>query len=197
VAQTILTGPLIAKRHGQRLVLTEIRGIFGGVNGAERFNFRWPLPHVAGSPVRRVLSASLASIRSSVPPYFVGLECPYKLTLNLIDLPCSPAILRLGTGGTKPGSISAHLPQRTRSFCLSLFKRGSTTSITFISGPFCRSLDSGLQPPCLRFVVSVTVHHATLGTRLLAQLCRGSPSQATGFQMLARRNSKKKRADLW
>jgi hypothetical protein len=31
----------------------------------------------------------------------------------------------------------------------------------------------GLQPPCLRFAVAVAGHHARLGTRLLARLCRG------------------------
>ena len=42
-----------------------------------------------------------------------------------------------------------------------------------ISGLFSRSLHSGLQPPCLRFAVAVAGHHARLGTRLLARLCRG------------------------
>ena len=32
---------------------------------------------------------------------------------------------------------------------------------------------SGLQPPCLRFAVAVTGHHARLGSRLLARLYRG------------------------
>jgi len=32
---------------------------------------------------------------------------------------------------------------------------------------------SGLQPPCLRFAMAVTGHHARLGTRLRARLCRG------------------------
>jgi len=40
----------------------------------EQFNFRWPLPHVAGSPGRRVLPASLTAARSSDPPCFVGLS---------------------------------------------------------------------------------------------------------------------------
>ena len=31
---------------------------------------------------------------------------------------------------------------------------------------------SGLQPPCPRFAVAVAGHHARLGTRLLARLCR-------------------------
>jgi len=32
---------------------------------------------------------------------------------------------------------------------------------------------SGLQPPCLRFAMAVARHHARLGTRLRARLCRG------------------------
>src|SRR5215470_17882963 len=40
----------------------------------EQFNFRWPLPHVVGSPDRGVLSASLTSVRSSGRPRFVGLS---------------------------------------------------------------------------------------------------------------------------
>src|ERR1700681_4271566 len=32
---------------------------------------------------------------------------------------------------------------------------------------------SGLHPPCLRFAMAVTGHHARLGTRLLATLYRG------------------------
>src|SRR6201987_5580592 len=42
-----------------------------------------------------------------------------------------------------------------------------------ISGLFSRSLHSGLQPPCLRFVTAVTGRHARLDSRLLARLCRG------------------------
>ena len=32
---------------------------------------------------------------------------------------------------------------------------------------------SGLPPPCLRFAMAVAEHHARLGTRLRAKLCRG------------------------
>ncbi len=32
---------------------------------------------------------------------------------------------------------------------------------------------SGLQPPGLRFAMAVTGHHARLGSRLRARLCRG------------------------
>ena len=111
-----------------------------------------------------------------------------QVTLNLMDLPCSPAILCLHTSGTNPGSISAHLPLRARRFCLPLFMRGSTTSITFISGLFCRSLDSGLQPPCLRFAVTVANHHARLGTQLLAKLCCDRHLRRLDFRCFARRN---------
>src|SRR5215813_14200770 len=38
---------------------------------------------------------------------------------------------------------------------------------------YFRSLYSGLKPPCLRFAVAVTGHHARLGPRLLARLYRG------------------------
>ena len=40
----------------------------------EQVNFCWPLPHVAGSPVLRVLSASLTSVRSSSRPHLTGLS---------------------------------------------------------------------------------------------------------------------------
>ena len=40
---------------------------------------------------------------------------------------------------------------------------------------------SGLQPPCLRFAMAVTGHHARLGTRLLARLCRGRHSRRLGY----------------
>ena len=40
-------------------------------------------------------------------------------------------------------------------------------------GHFPVHCHSGLQPPCLRFAVAVTGHHARLGTRLLARLYRG------------------------
>src|ERR1019366_2163258 len=39
----------------------------------EHFDFRWPLPHVVGSPHRRVLSASLTACEPSDRPRFIGL----------------------------------------------------------------------------------------------------------------------------
>ena len=54
-------------------------------------------------------------IRSSSPCRLVG---PYKLRLNLTDLPCSHELLWSHAGGTNPGSISGHLPFRIQRFCL-------------------------------------------------------------------------------
>ena len=42
----------------------------------------------------------------------------------------------------------------------------------------------GLPPPCLRFAVTVTGHHARLGTRLLAKLCRGRHFRRLNFMRL-------------
>ena len=50
----------------------------------------------------------------------------------------------------------------------------SATSITIDFGaifPFTVVL--ACKPPCLRFAMAVTGHHARLGTRLRARLCRG------------------------
>ena len=51
---------------------------------------------------------------------------------------------------------------------------------------------SGLHPPCLRFAVAVTGHHARLGTRLRAKLCRGhyfKRLNSTSFQGTTPRGS--------
>src|SRR5271165_2820603 len=71
----------------------------------EQFIFCWPLPHVAGSPGRRVLSASLTSARPSDIPRLTGLSGPTGLRLSLMDLPCSHEILWLHASGTNPGSL--------------------------------------------------------------------------------------------
>jgi hypothetical protein len=55
----------------------------------EQFNYRLPLPHVAGSSVLGVRPVSLTSIRSSDPSHLVGLAGPTSLRLNRMDLPCS------------------------------------------------------------------------------------------------------------
>ena len=69
-------------------------------------------------------------------------------------------------------------PQTARvvAACNSAFpfeRQGRLLRSRSISGPYSRSLRSGLQPPCLRFAVAVTGRHARLGSRLLARLCRG------------------------
>src|ERR1700730_9496789 len=71
----------------------------------EQFIFCWPLPHVAGSPDRGVLSASLTSTRPSDLPRLASLSGPTGFRLNLMDLPCSHGILWLHAGGTNPGSF--------------------------------------------------------------------------------------------
>jgi hypothetical protein len=48
-------------------------------------------------------------------------------------------------------------------------------------------LRSGLQPPCLRFVM-LTSHYARLGTRLRARLCRGRHRRRLNFHEPSRRN---------
>ena len=99
-----------------------IEGRILPLNGAhvavERLPFRWPLPHVVGSPDRGVLSASLTSAWSSGPPRLVGLSDPTSLRLNLTDLPCSHEIRRLHASGTNPGSTAGHLPSRILRFRL-------------------------------------------------------------------------------
>ena len=64
------------------------------------------LPLVAGSPVLRVLSVSMTSIRSSGLPHLRGLSGPTNFRLNRMDLPCSRQRLWLHAGGTNPGRIS-------------------------------------------------------------------------------------------
>src|ERR1700737_3937407 len=68
--------------HGQ-LIFSLNRRPCLPLNGAhvaqEQFNYRWPLPHVAGFPDRRVLSVSLTSTRSSDPSHLFGLAGPTGL----------------------------------------------------------------------------------------------------------------------
>jgi len=46
-----------------------------------------------------------------------------------------------------------------------------------------------LQPPCLRFAMTVTSHHARLGKQLLVKLYRCCHLRTGEFHALARRNS--------
>ena len=132
-----------------------IEGRILPLNGAhfshEQFNFRWPLPRVAGSPDRRVVSASLTAVRSSLPYGLVG---PYKLHLNLTALPCSHEVLWSHAGGTNPGSISGHSLCRIQRFRLPHRGIGSATSITIDFGAiFSFTAVLACKPPGLRFAV--------------------------------------------
>ena len=79
---------------------------------------------------------------------------------------------------------------RISGFCLPLGVIGSATptrsdigaNIPFTFVPAC-------TPPCLRFAVTVTGHHARLGTRLLARLYRGSHPRPPNFMRFPRRNT--------
>src|ERR1700681_1299407 len=147
--------------------------LYGAHVSIERLTFRWPLPHVAGSPDRRVLSASLTAARSSGLPRLVRLVGPYKSCLNRTALPCSHELLRLHASGTNPGSIPGHSPCRILGFCLPRREIGSATSSTFDFGAICPFTD---VPVCNLPVYASQCrgsHHARLGTRLRARLCRG------------------------
>jgi hypothetical protein len=128
---------------------------------------------VAGSPVLGVLSVSLTSTRSSGLPHLAGLSGPTNFRLNRMDLPCSRRSLWLHAGGTNPGSTASHSQCATCDSAFPIAGQGRLLRSRSISGLFSRSLYSGLQPPCLRFAVAVTGHHARLGSRLLARLYRG------------------------
>src|SRR5262250_1352573 len=116
----------------------------------------------------------LTSTRTSGLPHLAGLSGPTNFRLNRMDLPCSRRSLWLHAGGTNPGSTASH--SQCCATCDSAFPiagQGRLLRSRSISGLFSRSLYSGLQPPCLRFAVAVTGHHARLGSRLLARLYRG------------------------
>ena len=63
---------------------------------------------------------------------------------------------------THPGILSSPLSDRVDCFNHDRFRGYDTVHFR-----------SGLLPSCLRFAVYVTGHHARLGTRLSARLCRG------------------------
>jgi len=116
-----------------RCIEGRILPLYGAHVAVERLTFRWPLPHVAGSPDRGVLPASLTSTRSSGRPHLVGLSDPTSLRLNLLDLPCSHRTLRLHAGGTNPGSTPECSPCRILGFCLPLsgIRSAAPTTIDF------------------------------------------------------------------
>jgi len=124
-------------------------------------------PHstTSQSDFRRVL-------RSSLPCRLVG---PYKLvTLELVGSPLFPWIPLVACWRYEPRkhpwilalSHPAFLPSPLGDK-VGYFHHGR------FRGYFAVHCCSGLQPPCLRFAMAVAGHHARLGTRLRARLCRG------------------------
>src|ERR1700756_82624 len=84
----------------------------------EQFIFCWPLPHVAGSPDRGVLSASLTSTRPSDLPRLASLSGPTDFRLNLMDLPCSHEIPLGACRRYEPRKPPGRSPCRAREYCL-------------------------------------------------------------------------------
>ncbi len=83
---------------------------------------------------------------------------------------------------------------RVPGFCLPLGITGSATPTDFDFGantPF--TFVPACTPPCLRFAVTVTGHHARLGTRLLAKLYRGDHPRPPNFMRFPRRNTPESR----
>ena len=83
---------------------------------------------------------------------------------------------------------------RISGFCLPLGIIGSAAPTDYDFGaniPF--TFIPACTPPCLRFAVTVTGHHARLGTRLLARLYRGSHPRPPNFMRFPRRNALKSR----
>jgi hypothetical protein len=116
----------------------------------------------------------MTSTRSSDPSHLFGLAGPTGLHLNRMDLPCSRCFLWLHAGGYEPRQHLRPLAiARADDSAFPFTGQGRLLRSRSISGLFSRSLHSGLQPPCLRFAVAVAGHHARLGSRLLARLCRG------------------------
>ena len=142
---------------------------------------------LAASPCSR-LSRPRSTISQSDFRQVIGssspcrLVQPYKLRLALTDLPCSHETLRRHAGGTNPGSTPSPLPIRDPRFCLPRRGIGSAASTT---------IDFGANPPftCVpAYPLPVyasqcpfPVHHARLGTRLLAKLYRGRHLRRLNF----------------
>jgi len=124
----------------------------------------------------------MTSTRSSGLPHLVGLSGPTNLRLNRMDLPCSQCIPLIACRRYEPRKHPSMLANDASWDSAFPFEgQGRLLRSRSISGLFSRSLHSGLQPPCLRFAVAVTGHHARLGTRLLAKLCRGRHSRRLGY----------------
>src|SRR5215831_12012303 len=111
--------------------------LYGGHVAFEQFNARWPLPHVAGSPDLRVLSASLTAVGPSDRSRRFGLAGPTSSRLSPTALPCSHATFGQHAGGTNPGSIPRRSPWHVVKFCLPPSGIRSATSTTIDFGANC------------------------------------------------------------
>src|SRR5712692_7738541 len=137
----------------------------------EQFNYRWPLPHVAGSPDLGVLSVSLTSTRSSDPSHlFFGLAGPTGLP-EPDGSPLFTSISLIACWRYEPREHLRPLAIARAAIPPSpLRDRVGYSDHDRFRGYFPVHCRSGLQPPCLRFAAAVTGRHARLGTRLLASL---------------------------
>jgi hypothetical protein len=111
--------------------------LHGGHVAFEQFHARWPLPHVAGSPDLRVLSASLTAVGPSDRSRRFGLAGPTSSRLSPTALPCSHETFGQHAGGTNPGSISRRSPCHVMKFCLPPCGIRSATSTTIDFGANC------------------------------------------------------------
>jgi hypothetical protein len=109
--------------------------------------------------------------RPSSPCQLVG---PDKLSFEPNGSPVFTLIPLVACWRYEPGSTPGHLHSCAAYGSAFPFERqGRLLRSRSISGPFSRSLHSGLQPSCLRFAVAVTRPMQDKGSRLLARLCRG------------------------
>src|SRR3954454_8167331 len=157
------------------LILSLHRGLSLPLNGAhvapERVTRRRPLPPVNGSPVLRVLSAGLTSARSLDRPRLGGL---WGLTPEPDGSPLftsSPSVACWRYEPRKrPGPLAVSR-YRDAAFPVEGSGRPLRSRSISLRCPAGRGypsvhLRSGLQPPCLRFAVADTRHHARLDTQL-------------------------------
>jgi hypothetical protein len=135
--------------------------LYGAHVAHEQFNFCRPRSTISQSDFRQV-------IRSSSPRRLVG---PYKLRLNLTDLPFSHEILWLHVVGTNPGSTPEHSRLRILGFRLPhLGDRVGYFHLDESRGYLSVHLRSGLQPPCLRLsgITQDSVRGCVLGFTAVA-----------------------------
>jgi hypothetical protein len=129
---------------------------------------------VAGSPVLRVLSVSMTSIRSSGLPHLGGLSDPTNFRLNRMDLPCSRQRLLVACWRYEPRE---HLRPLAKTRPLippsPLSDRVGYSDHVRFRGYFPVHCIPAYNLPVYASQWPLPEHHARLGTRLLARLYRG------------------------